>query len=70
MEPLLIGDLGALAMADDPRKFARVLIPPCDWCLDRTNALANRFAVLDNLCKRIDLGSPDEKGHPKEIKPC
>jgi methylenetetrahydrofolate reductase (NADH) len=61
---------GALAVGDDPRKFARVLIPPRDWCLDRTNALANRFAGLDNLCKRIDLGSPVEKGHPQEIKPC
>ncbi len=47
--------LGTLAMGDDPRKFAHVLVPPRDWCLDRTNALANRFAGLDNLCKRIDL---------------
>ena len=49
---------GTLAMGDDPRKFAHVLVPPRDWCLDRTNALANRFAGLDNLCKRIDLGTP------------
>ncbi len=56
--------LGTLAMGDDPKKFAHVLIPPRDWCLDRTNALANRFAGLDNLCKRIDLGSPVEKGGP------
>ncbi len=62
--------LGTLAMGDDPKKFAHVLIPPRDWCLDRTNALANRFAGLDNLCKRIDLGSPVEEGHPKETKPC
>jgi methylenetetrahydrofolate reductase (NADPH) len=55
---------GALAMGDDPRKFARIMIPPRDWCLDRTNALANRFAGLDNLCKRIDLGIPVEKGSP------
>jgi methylenetetrahydrofolate reductase (NADPH) len=61
---------GALAMGDDPRKFARIMIPPRDWCLDRTNALANRFAGLDNLCKRIDLGIPVEKGSPQETKPC
>ena len=47
--------LGTLAMNDDPAKFAHVLIPPRDWSLDRTNALANRFAGLDNLGKRIDL---------------
>jgi methylenetetrahydrofolate reductase (NADPH) len=46
---------GALAMGDDPRKFARKLIPPRDWCLDGTNALANRFVGLDNLDKRIEL---------------
>jgi methylenetetrahydrofolate reductase (NADPH) len=46
---------GALAVGDDPRKFARTLIPPRDWCLDGTNALANRMADLDNLCKRKDL---------------
>jgi len=47
--------LGALAMGDDPNKFAHVLVPPRDWSLDRTNALANRFAGRDNLSKRIDL---------------
>jgi methylenetetrahydrofolate reductase (NADPH) len=46
---------GALAMGDDPRKFARTLIPPRDWCLDGTNALANRFAQLDNRDKRISM---------------
>ena len=46
---------GALAMGDDPRKFAHTLIPPRDWCLDGTNALANRFARVDNLGKRIEL---------------
>ena len=61
---------GALAMGDDPRKFAHVLVPPRDWRLDRTNALANRFAGLDNLGKRIDLGTPVDEGHPKETKPC
>jgi methylenetetrahydrofolate reductase (NADPH) len=49
---------GALAMGDDPEKFAHVLVPPRDWTLDRTNALANRFAGLDNLRKRIDLRNP------------
>lgn len=43
---------GALAVGDDPRKFAHTLIPPRDWALDGTNALANRFAGLDNLGKR------------------
>jgi methylenetetrahydrofolate reductase (NADPH) len=47
---------GTLAMGDDPRKFARTLIPPRDWRLDGTNALANRFAGMDNLDKRVDLG--------------
>jgi methylenetetrahydrofolate reductase (NADPH) len=43
---------GALAVGDDPRKFARNLIPPRDWALDDTNALANRMAGLDNVDKR------------------
>ncbi|HVA01231.1 MAG TPA: methylenetetrahydrofolate reductase C-terminal domain-containing protein [Terriglobia bacterium] len=51
---------GALAMGDDPRKFAHTLIPPRDWRLDGTNALANRMAGLDNFSKRIDL-EPAEK---------
>jgi methylenetetrahydrofolate reductase (NADPH) len=46
---------GALAVGDDPRKFARTLIPPRDWSLDDTNALANRMAGLDNVDKRKDL---------------
>jgi methylenetetrahydrofolate reductase (NADPH) len=46
---------GTLAMGDDPRKFARTLIPPRDWSLDGTNALANRFAGIDNRDKRIEL---------------
>ena len=52
--------LGTLAMGDDPRKFGYTLIPPRDWCLDRTNALANRMAGLDNLCKRVDLRKTDQ----------
>jgi len=62
--------LGALAMGDDPRRFAHVLVPPRDWRLDHTNALANRFAGLDNLCKRIYLRIPVEEVHAKDTKPC
>jgi methylenetetrahydrofolate reductase (NADPH) len=47
---------GALAMGDDPKKFAHKLIPPRDWTLDGTNALANRFTGLDNVAKRLDVG--------------
>jgi methylenetetrahydrofolate reductase (NADPH) len=47
---------GARAVGDDPRKFAHKLIPPRDWSLDGTNALANRFANLDNLGKRTEVG--------------
>jgi methylenetetrahydrofolate reductase (NADPH) len=44
--------LSTLAAGEDPKKFAHYIIPPRDWCLDRTNALANRLAGLDNVCKR------------------
>jgi methylenetetrahydrofolate reductase (NADH) len=54
--------LGTLAMGEDPAKFARVLVPPRDWGLDGTNSLANRFAGLDNLGKRIDLRSTEDHG--------
>lgn len=57
---------GARAMGDGPYKFAHILIPPRDWSLDRTNALANRFAGLDNLHKRIDLRKPLKESN----KPC
>jgi len=46
---------GTLAMGDDPRKFGEVLIPPRDWKLDRTNALVNRFAGVDNFDQRLRL---------------
>ncbi len=49
--------LSTLAAGDDPRKYARTLVPPRDWCLDRTNALANRLVGLDNVCKRITMPS-------------
>jgi len=47
--------LGTLGSGDDPKKFSYTLVPPRDWCLDGTNALANRLVGLDNLCKRKDL---------------
>jgi hypothetical protein len=47
-----------LAVGDDPRKFAHTLIPPRDWSLDDTNALANRMAGLDNVGKRKDFPPP------------
>jgi methylenetetrahydrofolate reductase (NADPH) len=43
----------SLALGEDPARFARTLIPPRDWSLDRTNALVNRFAGTDNLSKRV-----------------
>jgi methylenetetrahydrofolate reductase (NADPH) len=53
-----------LAAGDNPKKFAHTLVPPRDWCLDKTNALANRFAGLDNSCKRqlihVDTGQDKE----------
>jgi len=53
--------LGARALGDDPRKFARTLIPPRDWRLDQTNALVNRLAGLDNLPNRVQLQSGESK---------
>jgi len=47
--------LQTLAAGEDPRKFARCVIPPRDWRLDRTNALANRLAGLDNAGKRQSI---------------
>jgi methylenetetrahydrofolate reductase (NADPH) len=48
-----------LAAGSDPRKFATTLIPPRDWCLDQTNAMANRVLGLDNACRRQDLSADD-----------
>jgi len=45
----------ARATGDDPEKFAHILIPPRDWHLNRTNALVNRLAGLDNFHNRSDL---------------
>lgn len=46
------------AVGEDPRRFARVLVPPRDWRLSGTNALANRFADVDNLPRRRRLPLP------------
>jgi methylenetetrahydrofolate reductase (NADPH) len=46
---------GTLAVGADPHRFARTLVPPRDWRLDRTNALANRYAGTDNLTKRQEI---------------
>lgn len=55
--------LGTLAVGDDPHKFGRVLVPPRNWRLDKTNALANRFVGLDNRGKRTDVSS-DHQSEP------
>ncbi len=49
---------GTLAAGLDPKRFTRTLIPPRDWKLDHTNALANRLAHLDNLEKRQEIHVP------------
>ncbi len=59
---------GALAMRDDPEKFARVVIPPRDWGLNRTNALVNRFAGLDNFPRRRRLRSKAKQ--EQDAQPC
>jgi methylenetetrahydrofolate reductase (NADPH) len=48
-----------VAADGDPRKFARTLIPPRDWCLDQTNAMANRVLGMDNACRRQDLAADE-----------
>ncbi len=47
----------ARAAGEDPRRFARTLIPPRDWKLDGTNALANRYADIDNLRRRRQVSA-------------
>jgi methylenetetrahydrofolate reductase (NADPH) len=46
------------AAGQDPRRFATTLIPPRNWRLDLTNALANRFADLDNYPRREQVAAP------------
>jgi methylenetetrahydrofolate reductase (NADPH) len=41
-----------MAAGEKPEKFAHTEIPPREWRLDLTNALANRLAHLDNLDRR------------------
>jgi methylenetetrahydrofolate reductase (NADPH) len=53
-----------LAAQADPRKFATTLVPPRDWCLDQTNAMANRILGLDNACRREDRTGGDEGPGP------
>ena len=53
----------SLALGQDPRRFAHLLIPPRDWSLDRTNALVNRFAGTDNLPKRTEVGEGTHDRH-------
>jgi methylenetetrahydrofolate reductase (NADPH) len=47
-----------LAAGEGPRRFADVIVPPRDWNLDRTNALVNRLAGIDNLGKRQETHVP------------
>jgi len=49
---------GTMAVGEKPDKFACTLIPPRDWRLDDTNALANRYADLDNFSHRQKLTKP------------
>ncbi len=42
-----------LAAGEDPAKFADTWIPPRNWHLNKTNALANRLAGLDNYPRRL-----------------
>lgn len=56
----------SLAAGDDPKKYSRTVIPPRDWCLDRTNALANRLVGLDNVCKRTGFTPPAQPPSSKQ----
>jgi methylenetetrahydrofolate reductase (NADPH) len=47
--------LSAKGMHEDPAKFAHTWVPPRDWTLDQTNALANRIAGVDNYPRRQKL---------------
>ncbi len=50
--------LSTIGAGGDPKRFGRTLIPPRDWCLDQTNALANRLVGLDNYCRRQAFDGP------------
>ncbi|MGA2260883.1 MAG: methylenetetrahydrofolate reductase C-terminal domain-containing protein [Acidobacteriota bacterium] len=47
--------LSTLGAREDPTKFAHIWLPPRDWSLDQTNALANRLAGVDNYPRRRRL---------------
>ena len=53
-----------LAAGDDPTKFGRTLIPPRDWSLNLTNAMANHLVGLDNTTRRQEVRvlEPDSAG--------
>ncbi len=45
-----------LAAGKDPREeFARMLVPPRDWSLNRTSAMANRLVGIDNSARRLKI---------------
>jgi methylenetetrahydrofolate reductase (NADPH) len=44
-----------LAAGDDPTKFGRTLIPPRNWSLNLTNAMANHLVGLDNTTRRQEV---------------
>ncbi len=55
--------LATLARHGDPREFARTLVPPRNWSLNRTNSLANHLRHLDNADRRQSVGAaPDDAG--------
>ena len=47
--------LNTLAAGDDPSKFGRTLIPPRNWSLNLTNAMANHLVGLDNTTRRQEV---------------
>jgi methylenetetrahydrofolate reductase (NADPH) len=49
---------GTQAAGNDTRRFATTLIPPRDWRLNLTNALANHFVNLDNYAHREQVVAP------------
>lgn len=52
-----------IAAMQDPKKFARTLIPPRDWTLTRTNSMANRLAGIDNYHLRITVENRVKQTH-------
>ncbi len=53
--------LYTLSAAEAPGKFAESIVPPRDWRLDRTNALVNRLAGLDNVSRRKKVDPRQER---------